>query len=162
MKISVSAIAILLFYAASTIASAEKKPKESDPHELPCISLPVLESPAPMTEFCLTTSWIPGKDHKGNFRYLLDAFGKGLSPQDRPAYIQRLEKLDFTLNLYDQHDFILRRIPVSFAIGVSPEGLVNNFQLNDAEQMDHSEYKNFVDGGTFGFTWKVHKENRSY
>lgn len=162
MKLPVSAIAILLFCATSTIAFGEKKPKESDPHDLPCISLPVLESPAPMTEFCLTTSWIPGKDHKGSFRYMLDAFGMGLPPEERPAHIERLEKLDFTLNLYDQHDFILRRIPVFFAIGVSPEGLVSNFQLNDAEQMDQSEYKNFVDGGKFGFTWKVHKNNRSY
>lgn len=105
--------------------------------------------------FHLMTSWIPGEDHKGMFRYKINAFVKPPTPQKgeqvSPATTDAAEELlkrtrscDVYLILQDVDGFELRQIPVPLGVGVNPEGRVVGLWANSSSQMDADEYRAFV------------------
>jgi hypothetical protein len=114
-------------------------------------------------KFHLETSWILGKEHKGMFRYKIF-----VSPSD--SAVDRLANLDFysrsaitaqmkrlqncseNLVLYDRGGFELRQIDLMLGLAVDHQGVVTGLYANSAEQMDASEYRQFVTG-SWTITW---------
>ena len=119
--------------------------------------------------FTLATSWIPGEDHKGLFRYKLHAAPR-MSFQDiadNPelssregieTFVKRVSDCSITLRLNDRDGFLLRTVPLNFNLEVGEDTKVQALSANDATQMDAAEYKMFAgDGttsGTYGIGWK--------
>jgi hypothetical protein len=115
---------------------------------------PILPDPAPKVSFHLQTSWIPGDQHRGTFRYRLNgaifasAMERAKSPESyTPASIattiKQIHACDITLVMYDRDGFVLRKIAVPFAYGVNEQSEIISLSSNDATQMDVSEYRRF-------------------
>ena len=127
--------------------------------------------------FRLATSWVPGENHKGMLRYKLLAFSvppdeqsnkdadcseraeQHLPCRNEKAEIENLMKrvhaCDITLNLYDTQGFVLRKILISFNLGVDDQAIVNSLTANDGVQMDSHEYLDFVGDSKTGGSWSV-------
>ena len=116
-------------------------------------------------KFSLTTSWIPGPDHKGMFRYKM-----GVAPIYPPAERERvtselyapdaIEKLlkrthecIISVDLYDIDGFILRRFDVGFSFGTNSAARIVGLTANDFIQMDVAEYKKLTASGTWSVGW---------
>jgi len=117
-------------------------------------------------KFTLTTSWIPGPDHKGMFRYKM-----GASPKKPPTLREQLnlpelygpdaiEKLlkrthdcIISVDLYDVDGFILRRFDVGFSFGTNSDAQIVGLTANNFIQMDAAEYKKLSASGAWSVGW---------
>ncbi len=128
-------------------------PSDSQLHTFPVQTLPVFEPPEASTSFILLTSWIPGEGHKGSFRYQVAAWGVNLADSEKATYVKKLYRCDFTLELKDKDDFILRRIKLPLRGAVGPNGALIELDANDATQMDLPDYRSLINGGGFAVSW---------
>lgn len=117
--------------------------------------------------FSLATSWIPGDNHRGLFRYRIKGLPVELSATQRALEMnipEAYEKLlirahacSMGLELYDSDQFILRKIPIPFFNYLSSDGKVTGLSLNEAVQMDASEYRRLCgtpsQSGSWGLSW---------
>ena len=102
--------------------------------------------------FVLTTSWIPGPDHKGYFRWQMNVAGEGVALAESPKFINSLHRCTFTLNAYDHGGFVLRHVPLPFMRTIADSGDVTSMSSNDLVQMDVAEYENFI-LGSWDVSW---------
>jgi hypothetical protein len=105
--------------------------------------------------FKLDTSWIPGPDHQGMFRFkvrgipapsLLSeqaANPEKYTPEAIEKFVGRVHACDLSLELYDSDDFKLRSVPVM------------GLDANSSVQMDASEYRKLKGTGSVGGTWQM-------
>ncbi|MDE3186748.1 MAG: hypothetical protein KGM96_04400 [Acidobacteriota bacterium] len=122
-----------------------------------------------LMNFKLTTSWIPGQDHVGLFRFRLSALPKlppaqarqiGEKNLDAPEaleqFVARAHTCRFGLMLNDADGFLLRSIPVSF-MNVSDDGngQIVGLMANSSDQMDADEYLRFVGTDKAKGSWQV-------
>jgi hypothetical protein len=110
--------------------------------------------------FKLTTSWIPGEDHKGSFRYKLNATPNLVDHYDSPlrqfgVMIEHAEACSFTLVLMDIYGFELRRVPVAFSRVVNGDSDIIGLAANTSAQMDLSEYKSLIGSGEDSGRWNI-------
>jgi hypothetical protein len=115
---------------------------------------------SPRVTFSLTTSWIPGENHKGMFRYRIAAIPERTAPPDGTINVEEtaillkhVHSCLIFLNLYDADDFILRKIAVPFGQGVDEQVRLQSLNANEAEQMDATDYRSFVGGGSWNISW---------
>ena len=116
--------------------------------------------------FQLATSWIPGEKQKGMLRYKVNAFPDLSSEPKEAAHdtetvaqeeqlLRRVHGCMITLNLYDVDGFILRKIHVSFVLGVDDNAKVKDLNANESVQMDASEYRSFLGNSKASGSWNV-------
>jgi len=115
--------------------------------------------------FNLSTSWIPGPDHKGMLRYKME-----VAPQKPPVYkeqpisnlyspdaieklVNRAHNCVISVDFYDADEFILRRIDIPFSFGVDSSAKIVALIANDFTQMDAGDYKKLVDKGHWAVSW---------
>jgi hypothetical protein len=118
-------------------------------------------------DFSLRTSWIPGADHKGMFRYNMSVVRTPPTPLERfrgtpadtPDQIEKLMRqvhsCDLTLKLFDVDSFLLRTVPIFFEYGADSDAHIGSLIVNSSTQMDASEYKAFVGTSTQGGSWSM-------
>jgi hypothetical protein len=120
------------------------------------------------TVFTLKTSWIPGADHKGMFRYIMSAFPKQTSiiadtaknpeldsPKKIEDFVKRVNSCTINLVLHDTDGFLLRKIPVEFSYKVGEDAHISSLAANDSDQMDAEEYKKFLGDSPMPESWSV-------
>jgi hypothetical protein len=116
--------------------------------------------------FRMTTSWIPGPDHKGTLRYKLtaapDLFTTLKSPSLYPevanqekieSFVKRLGDYRMSIVFYDKDGFVDRKIPIDFAYGVDDSGSVSSLLANDAVEMGMDDYKGLLTQGSWIISW---------
>jgi hypothetical protein len=118
--------------------------------------LPIFEDDTRLIYFYLTTSWIPGPDHKGVFRYKInvepstrtaDEMQTEKAPPEGwgvPPLIVRLRSCRFTLEVMDGEGFILQRVLLTLATGVNEEGVESSLNTNDSFAMELAQYRSFL------------------
>jgi len=109
-------------------------------------------------KFTLQTSWIPGENHKGMFRYRLTAMPDtppSYSPEETEAIMKRVHSCSILLDLYDVAGFQLREIRVPVSYGVDNDVRVQNLNANAASQMDANEYRQLVGNSKQSGSWSV-------
>ena len=121
--------------------------------------------------FELITSWIPGSDNKGLFRYKVNVEIEPPTAEDKalftqtppkggwgiPESLDRLQRCGFTLRLLDEGGFILQKIPITLIKTVDDKGIVASLNDNDSSPMQFSEYKSFMAAtptGSWELTWR--------
>jgi hypothetical protein len=114
--------------------------------------------------FDLTTSWIPGPDHKGMMRYRMSVAPKkpsSLAEQTDPdlygpdaieKLLKRTHECVISVDFYDADKFILRRIDMPFSFGIDGSARVIALMANNFVQMDADEYKK-VSVGSWAVSW---------
>jgi len=110
--------------------------------------------------FTLSTSWIPGEDKKGRFRYRLDAtvpqHGDGVTVTSIEKTLKRTQACSLYLVLNDKYDFRLRSIPVYLSQTVDESLNLRGLNANSAEPMDIGEYRSLVgEPGEKGGNWQI-------
>jgi hypothetical protein len=60
--------------------------------------------------------------------------------------MKRIEACTLYLRLYDSDGFLLRQIPMPLSIGVDDQGQEGSLEANSSEQMDASDYRQFING----------------
>jgi len=128
--------------------------------------LPILSGDLRQAFVTLSTSWVPGPDHKGMFRYKvkITSFQPSLSVQAKtpePSYgwdfstlIDKFHSCDYTLRVFDKGEFILRRIPLAFLTDVDDAGKSSAISANDMSSMDLDEYRSFLSANK-NISWDV-------
>jgi hypothetical protein len=115
-------------------------------------------------KYTLTTSWIPGPDHKGMFRYKM-----GVAPLQTPERVKdapelytpnaienlmkRAHRCIISVDLYDVDGFIVRRFDVGFSFGTNSSAQIVGLTANDFIQMDAAEYKKLTASGAWSVGW---------
>src|SRR5262249_49564438 len=126
-----------------------------------------LFSEARKVNFSLTTSWIPGENHKGMLRYKINVAPQPTEPpdpvlasdEDTATLMKRVHSCSIFVNLYDQDGFVLRRIHVIFDQGVDENVKLRSLYANEAVQMDAQEYRTFIgkadgtEAGSWNMSW---------
>lgn len=122
-----------------------------------------------LLNFKLATSWIPGADRQGMFRFKLGASTKIPTqqaqelhekkldtPEEIEKFLARAHKCSFGLMLFDSDGFLLRTITVSF-VNVVDEGNAQIIGLmgNSSDEMDAHEYLKFVGRDGAKGSWQV-------
>jgi hypothetical protein len=109
-------------------------------------------------KFTLQTSWIPGENRKGMFRYKMTAFPEMSeldSAEEIETFMNRVHDYQITLHLYDVDGFLLRALSVPFLFGVDEKARVRGLLANTASQMDANEYRHFVGNGNKSGSWSI-------
>lgn len=115
--------------------------------------------------FTLATSWIPGEDRKGRFRYKVDATagfedGTTATLDSAEKVLNRAFGCDLYLRLQDSDDFELRSIPLAFNRTVNSSMMLVGLTSNSSVPMSATEYRSFVGttrtSGTWTITWNCH------
>jgi hypothetical protein len=177
MRLQKSFALLCLFCLAPTYAqrTAPPRPKASvsaalaKPQYWSAVKLRLFKTPTRETRFTFATSWIPGPDHKGMFRYRLAAIpetrslngqllaGESDTPENTEKFLERVHACDFTMVLYDSDGFLLRRVPILFQRGVNDDAQLISLSWNSSEQMDQEEYVSLLGiegkGGRWDVTW---------
>jgi hypothetical protein len=116
--------------------------------------------------FSLETSWIPGEDYRGMFRYKLSAqpttkelleYNKSLNtPEKIEAFVRRADTCMMYLEIYDPNEFILRHI-LLIPQFTTKEGsaYVNGIYANNYAQMSADEYRTFIKGTDTSVSWNI-------
>lgn len=121
-------------------------------------------------DFDLVTSWIPGENHKGMFRFKLSAAPKRPAlgaklpsnidydnPEEVEKFIKRVHRCSIFLRVYDSDGFLLREVPVIFDSGTGSDGRITALFANSAVQMDADEYRKLIgnasSAGSYGISW---------
>jgi len=115
--------------------------------------------------FTLATSWIPGPDHKGSFRFKMMATTQRppsteeqekspelYGPEATEKLLRRAHDCLIEMELYDTDGFLLRDVAIPFSLGMGGSGKVVALSANNAVQMDAEEYKKFL-FGSWVVTW---------
>jgi hypothetical protein len=132
-------------------------------------SLRIFKDSNMLINFRLVTSWIPGADREGVFRFRLSAFPKIPASQaeaihqknlDTPDglenFLSHASKCNFGLMLNDSDGFLLRTVPLSFVnIADGENAQVTGIMDNSSDQMNADEYLKFVGSGEAKGTWQV-------
>jgi hypothetical protein len=115
--------------------------------------------------FSLATSWIPGDNHRGLFRYKIKGLPVELTPAERAfemnipegneKLIIRAHACSMELELYDSDEFILRKVPIPSFNYLSSDGKIVGLNLNEAVQMDASEYRRLVGAPSHSGSWNL-------
>jgi hypothetical protein len=109
--------------------------------------------------FRLSTSWIPGEDHQGRFRYKLDGTPKFAveypEPNQGEELLKRVQACTIHLLLYDRNEFELRTIQVQFIRAVNDQLKLSALNANQSVQMDVEEYRLFWKSDSSRGSWKV-------
>jgi hypothetical protein len=114
----------------------------------------------------LATSWIPGDNHQGLFRYKIKGFPVELTPEERASemnipeanekFLRRAHACSMELDLYDSDEFILRKVPLPpFNYLLSSDGKIVGLDLNEAVQMDASEYRRLIGTPSQSGSWNL-------
>jgi hypothetical protein len=93
--------------------------------------------------FTLTTSWIPGENHKGMMRYKMSVRADesehpivGVLPGDearaQESLLVRVSTCYIELDLYDADQFVLRKIPVPLTRGVDTQARLTSLLANSS------------------------------
>ncbi len=115
--------------------------------------------------FTLATSWIPGEDRKGRFRYKVDVkagFEEGTTStlESTEKVLNKAYACDLFLRLQDSDDFELRTIPLVFAKTVNSSMMLVGLSANSWVPMSATEYRGFVGNsnwpGSWTITWNCH------
>jgi hypothetical protein len=162
-------VLLSLLALSQTVAVAQKRSTPADetlaaPFDDGSFSPAMYVDIGAKTAFHLETSWIPGKEHKGMFRYKIfvspseSAVDRATnqdfySPSAITAQMKRIQNCSENLVLYDSGGFELREIGLMFGLGVDRQGVVTALYANSAEQMDASEYRQFLRDGSWTITW---------
>ncbi len=132
-------------------------------------SVRIFRDSSMLMNFKLATSWIPGQDGIGLFRFKLSAFPKipsaqsqqiqgkdWSSPEDLERLVARAHMCRIGLLLNDGDGFLIRSIPLSF-INVSDDGNGEIVGLidNSSDQMDAGEYLRFVGTDRGKGSWQI-------
>ena len=116
--------------------------------------------------FRMTTSWIPGHDHKGALRYKVtatpDLFAAMKTPASYPevatpervdSFVKRLGDYRMEIVFYDKDGFVDRKVPLNFGFGVDGDGHITSLFANDAVDMAMDEYKSLLLQGSYSINW---------
>jgi hypothetical protein len=111
--------------------------------------------------FHLRTSWIPGENHRGMFRYILtgvpqSATSSNQSPDTQTLMTDIVNNCSIYLVLSDADQFELRNIKVPLNYGADDAGRVQSLYVNSSVQMDASEYRSLLSGGGYDISWKCY------
>lgn len=106
-----------------------------------------------LATFSLATSWIPGEQHKGYFRYRISVTSGETPLSESTAYFKLLNSCQFFIVLLDSQDFKLREIELFFDDVVSESGDIVALSSNNMAQMDLDDYRSLVNGGGYNFKW---------
>lgn len=114
--------------------------------------------------FALQTSWIPGENHKGMFRYKMSAMAE-IDPLTPPLInssetaemvLEQVDRCTVILNLFDADGFVLRELAIPFKYGVDDKARLNSLVANTSSQMDANEYRQLVGtGGGKSGAWNI-------
>jgi hypothetical protein len=126
------------------------------------------DSPREVT-FTMATSWIPGQDHKGMFRYRITGLAKERSaiaqskanesdtPENTEKFLERVHGCGFIVVLYDGDGFILRRVPIVLQRAMNDDAQLISLNANWSDQMDREEYRSLLGTvekpGRWDITW---------
>ncbi len=106
--------------------------------------------------FTVVTSWIPGEEKKGNFRYRISAssIAPSTNTQDtvsssadyeaNVAYLRKVAACSLSLEIYDDGGFLLRSAHVSFLQNVNGAGQLLGLDSNNSFQLDLASYRSFL------------------
>lgn len=121
--------------------------------------------------FDLVTSWVPGKDKKGELRFIVKSSVFDVPDEEQgdkppvggwgiPAVMGRLHNCEFKLVLYDQWGFVLEKVPLVFVGSVNEKSEVTELTANDFTQMDMQDYRNYlkaVEEKSWNLNWACSK-----
>jgi hypothetical protein len=166
-------LAALVLFLSSPLMMAQtpthKTPSSTSllavPKDWPNFSTRMFQDASLKIVFHLTTSWIPGPDHKGSFRFKLmaaperaalaedqDKSSELYGPEATASLLRRVHNCVIDIELYDSDGFVLRDVPVPFSLGMGSSGNLVALSANNAVQMDADEYKKFI-VGSWIVTW---------
>jgi hypothetical protein len=173
-----SSVALLLFSSSPIVA--QNLPNRSLPQqstEVQRLGKPVnwgalrmhLFTDTQMTmTFTMATSWIPGPDHQGMFRYRILAepelpsskveqfsHPEMYSIEGIEKFVERVHDCTIFVELLDSDQFKLRSIPVTFQEAVDEGAVLKGLTANSSEQMDANEYRSFLGTESASGSWLV-------
>lgn len=118
--------------------------------------------------FTMATSWIPGPDHQGMFRYRISAepelpsskieqlsHPEMYSVEGIEKFIHRVHDCSLFVELLDSDQFKLRSMLVTFQEEVDDKAVLRGLYANSSEQMDANEYKSFLGTESASGSWQV-------
>jgi hypothetical protein len=175
---SVWLIGVLILATSSGTACIAQRPARSKqaPPDTEALSKPVAWGPENFRlfkdsktdmVFTLATSWIPGANHKGMFRYRMTAFPvkpplaeqaadpQANSPEATEALIDRVHACTLSIALYDKDDFLLRNVDTTFVRVTNSDAQVVGLNTNSFEQMDAEEYRKLVGDPSKSGRWEL-------
>lgn len=165
-------VMLLLLLSPSLVmaqAPTHKSPSSTSllasPKDWPNFSSRMFQDAQLKIVFHLTTSWIPGPDHKGSFRFKMMAAPERAAlpeeqnkppelygPEATASLLRRVHDCIIEIELYDSDGFILRDVPIPFSLGMGSSGNLIALSANNAVQMDAEEYRKFI-VGSWVVTW---------
>ncbi len=112
--------------------------------------------------FSLSTSWIPGENHKGVLRYKLlvvEEKKKGVDEAEQALSdaktMMRVSNCHVFLRLLDSDGFVLRKFAVKFTLQVDDQSKLRSLESNDSIQMDAQEYRTLIGDSAASGTWDI-------
>ncbi|HLY40202.1 MAG TPA: hypothetical protein VKR52_03270 [Terracidiphilus sp.] len=140
---------------------AEENERLAKPVEWPALERRLFKDSHDLMVFKMATSWIPGQDHEGRFRYKLTATpllkDEYSSPQKQIGIMSKRlqETCSISIVLLDTDGFELRRVQPDLSLALNNETDIVGLTANDSEQMDASEYKSFVGKEDQAGSWNI-------
>jgi hypothetical protein len=113
--------------------------------------------------FTFVTSWIPGEDHAGRFRYKITVtpgIGDNVASVEsaKARLLKRAEECQLFIVVSDTGGFKLREFPLLLGEGLKSDQVPVSLYENNAVQMDASEYRSLVgdrsDSGIWSISWR--------
>jgi uncharacterized protein YceK len=117
--------------------------------------------------FTLRTSWIPGEEHKGMFRYQITAAPSTVplaqlgtnpsiyTPDAVENFMKRANSCAMYLELNDEDGFLLRELLVSFSYGTNKDAKINGLFANSSTQMDATDYMKLLGDTKSSGNWTI-------
>lgn len=142
-------------------SKAEENERLAKPVEWPELDRRLFKDSNDLLVFKMATSWIPGPDHDGRFRYKLTA-----TPLLKDEYSAPLKQIGImskrlqqsctiSIILLDVDGFELRRVVPDLSLALNNENDIVGLAANESEQMDASEYKSLVGNGGQSGSWNL-------
>jgi hypothetical protein len=151
---------LLLLIASPLFCQIQKPSAPSNPNsslsqtrEWNPIKISPLRPANNIATFSLATSWIPGEQHKGYFRYRMNVISGETTLKDSTQYFKLLNSCQFILVLYDSQGFKLREIRLSFISSIADSGDITALSTNEMTQMDADDYRALMKG-RFNIMWE--------
>jgi len=142
-------------------SQAEENERLEKPVEWPALERRLFKDSHDLMVFKMATSWIPGEDHDGRFRYKLTATpllkDEYASPQKQIGIMSKRLQQTCTVSivLLDKDGFELRRVAPDLSLALNDDMDVVGLTANESEQMDASEYKSFVGSEGQSGSWNI-------
>lgn len=142
-------------------AQAEENERLAKPVQWPELDRRLFKDSNDVMVFKMATSWIPGEDHDGRFRYKLTA-----TPLLKDEYSSPLKQIGImskrlqqsctiSIVLLDVDGFELRRVTPDLSLALNDAMDIVGLTANESEQMDASEYKSLVGNGGQSGSWNI-------